>query len=190
MIKINVLSPEDRAANAAFAALNDAIAAFEEERRFKSFSERHPELGKMINCQVCSSRHREHERKCEQRFTYTVDGFEYFVDDENGNKVPDYRTAIRPGERPTVKQQIGRAAFAKKRFHPHPSKIKLQFIERTRLVFARLGFDVDSDKATFEKNLQRARVVAAREIRREREISDREYRRQADQSRRINAGLL
>jgi len=183
MIKINVLSPEQQ-------KLNAVIAAFNTAQYNRPFSQRHPELGKMINCQVCRSRHREHERKCEQRFTYTVNGYEYFRADENGNKVPDYRTCVQPNERPTVRQQVGRAAFAKKRFHPHPSKIKLQFIERTRAVFTRLGFATDSDKETFEKNLQRARVLAARDIRREREFSDREIRRRQDQSRRINAGLL
>jgi len=184
MIRLNLLKPNYR--TPLQKALDDAIATL----RNRSFSQRNPHLGKMINCPVCRSRHREHERKCEQVFTYRIDDYEYFIEDENGNKVPDYRTAVRPGEKPTVKQQVGRAAFAKKRLRPHPSKIKLQFIQRTREVFTRLGFATDSNKATFEKDLQRARIVAAREIRRERELSDREYRRRTDQSRRINRGLI
>jgi hypothetical protein len=184
MIRLNLLKPNYR--TPLQKALDDALA----EIHNRSFSQRNPHLGKMINCPVCSTRHRQHEKKCEQVFTYRIGDYEFFRDDENGNKVPDYRTAVRPGEKPTVKQQVGRAAFAKKRFHPHPSKIKLLFIEKTREVFTRLGFATDSDKATFEKNLQRARIVAAREIRREREFSDREYRRRTDQSRRINRGLI
>lgn len=169
------------------------------------FSKRHPELGKMVNCPVCSTRHRQHERKCEQVFTYRVGDYELFREDEDGNLVPDYRTALRPDEAPTRNQVIGRAAFAKKRFHPHPSKIKLLLIERTRAAFERIGFyllDVKSEKyknltpevqklvlADFQEDLHRARIIAAREIRREREISDREYRRRADQARRINHGF-
>jgi hypothetical protein len=36
--------------------------------RDRSFSGRHPELGRMINCQICGLRHRQNERKCEQKF--------------------------------------------------------------------------------------------------------------------------
>lgn len=159
--------------------------------RNRSFSARHPELGKMVNCRICGTRHRENERKCVQVFTYRVGNYEVFREDENGDLVPAYRTAVQPNEKPTMKQVMGRAAFAKKRFNPHPSKIKLQFIERTRKVFLDLGFDIDEkDKEKFEKNLQRARIVAARQIRKEREFSDREYRRRRDQARRINLGLL
>jgi hypothetical protein len=32
--------------------------------RSRSYSERHPELGKMINCQFCGLRHRQNERRC------------------------------------------------------------------------------------------------------------------------------
>lgn len=170
-----------------------------------SFAKRHPELGKMVNCPVCRTRHRVNERKCEQVFTYRMKDYELMKDNEAGESVPDYRTCIEEGTRPTRNQMMGRAAFAKKRFHPHPSKIKLLLIEKTRAAFDRLGFELVDDKSEefkaltpdekkvkvelFQKNLQRARVVAAREIRRERELSDREYRRRADQARRINRGL-
>lgn len=166
--------------------------------RGRSFSARHPELGKMVNCQVCGHRHRANERKCEQKFTNVAGEFEYFREDENGSLVPDLRTAVRPNEAPTRKQILGQAAFAKKRFHPHPSKIKLLLIERTRVVFEALGFELEKTEnqtpeefsAEFQKNLQRARIVAARQIRKEREFGDREIRRRQDQSRRINRGLI
>jgi hypothetical protein len=90
--------------------------------RGRSFSERRPELGKMIKCQVCGRRHRENERKCEQVFTYRVGDYEYFREDENGKLVPAYRTAISPDEKPTRKQILGAACFAKMRFNPHASK--------------------------------------------------------------------
>lgn len=38
--------------------IKDAIARIREKEKEKSFSGRHPELGKMINCQFCDRRHR------------------------------------------------------------------------------------------------------------------------------------
>jgi hypothetical protein len=180
MIKINVVGDAQKAINAALFEIED-----------RPFSGRHPELGKMVNCRVCGIRHRVNERKCEQVFTYRVGDYELFREDENGELVPDYRTAVRPDKRPTMKQVMGRAAFAKKRFNPHPSRFKLVLIERTRIVFERLGFPLDNkDKEQFQKHLQRARVVATREIKKEQELSDREVRRRQDLSRRMNRGLL
>jgi hypothetical protein len=121
----------------------------------------------------------------------SVGNYEYFREDEKGELVLAYRTAIVPGEKPTTKQVVGQAAFAKKRFNPHHSKIKLLLIERTRIVFQQLRFDInETDKKIFQKNLQRARVVAARQLRREREKCDRAARRRQDYSRRMNKGLL
>lgn len=179
--------------------LQKAIIAATTTIEGRTFSERHPELGKMVNCQVCRRRHRVNERKCEQVFTYTVkdkEGFLYerFREDEKGDVVPDYRTAIEPGTKPTMKQVVGRAGFVKKRFHPHPSKIKLLFIERVRKVFETLGFALEKAESQtpqefqeqFKKDLQRARVVAARQIRKERRASSRAVRIMQDTSRRIN----
>jgi hypothetical protein len=50
------------------AALSDAVANFEKELKRRSFSGRNPELGRMIKCGVCRRRHRESERRCEQKF--------------------------------------------------------------------------------------------------------------------------
>jgi hypothetical protein len=180
--------------------LAKAIAATTKTIEGRSFSERHPELGKMVNCRVCGTRHRANEKKCEQVFTYRVGDYEYFREDEQGLLVPDYRTATRPDEKPTRNQYNGAPRmmnFSMPRYHPHPSKVKLQFIERTRKVFEELGYpleraekeEIKDFQEQFEKNLQRARVLAAREIRKERELSDREIRRRQDQSRRINRGL-
>lgn len=75
--------------------VNDALQAITE----RSFSGRHPELGKMINCKFCGHRHRENERNCKQ----------VFAKDENGNDrtVPQTRKGI-----------YGAAMFAKRRIHP------------------------------------------------------------------------
>lgn len=186
-------------------ALQSAIAEATKAIGARPYSERHPELGKMVNCKVCGTRHRVNERKCEQVFTYRIKDYELLKENEDGKLVPDYRTCVGEGEKPTRNQVMGRLAFAKKRYNPHPSKIKLLLIERTRAVFERIGFyllDVKSEKfkaltpevqklvlGDFQEDLHRSRIIAAREIRKEREFSDREYRRRADQARRINLGF-
>lgn len=182
------------------AELQKAIATATELIEDRTFAARHPELGKMVNCPVCGTRHRMNERKCVQVFTYTAkdkDGLLYqrLKENENGDIVRDYRTCAVEGTRPTRNQLSGSPRahnFGKPRFNPHLSKIKLQFIQRTREVFVQLGYSLEDDPKgeVFQKNLQRARVLAARDIRRERELSDREFRRRQDQSRRINKGLL
>lgn len=47
--------------------LQDAISNFRKTFSERSFSQRHPELGKMINCHVCGTRHRS-AQVCEQKF--------------------------------------------------------------------------------------------------------------------------
>jgi hypothetical protein len=82
--------------------------------RSRSFSGRHPELGKMIKCQVCGRRHRAVE-KCEQKFV------ELYIEEdiETGEKTTVFATALQPGKKPTLKQHIGAAAFKGKRLKPH-----------------------------------------------------------------------
>jgi hypothetical protein len=168
----------------------EQLAAAEAEVKSRPFSARNPELGRMIKCQVCGLRHRS-VQKCEQKFTNRAGDFEYFHEEEIDGEVklvPTLRTAIPHDEKPTRKQIMGAAATHKKRFHPHHSKMKLLFIERTRKVFLALGFNADCDKETFDKNLQRARVVAARQIRKERRQSSRRVRLEQRASRRANRG--
>lgn len=73
--------------------------------RERSFSGRHPELGKMINCQFCGLRHRENERKCEQKFVIEL-------------TPPEGLTHL------TARQVFGAARFNKTRRRPRnkPSK--------------------------------------------------------------------
>lgn len=112
-----VASPEAQAA--ADKALGDI--------RDRSFSGRNPELGKMINCQVCDRRHRA-VIKCKQVFK------QLWVDEdvETGELTIQYATVPLPGQNPGPKAIIGAAFFAKKRKNPHPSRRKLQYIRLVR----------------------------------------------------------
>jgi hypothetical protein len=107
----------------AIAAADAALAAIAD----RSFSGRHPELGRMIKCQVCRSRHRS-SQKCEQKFK------QLWIDEdiETGELSIQYAIVPLPGQNGTPKSIVGAAYFAKKRKNPHPSRRKLQFIELVR----------------------------------------------------------
>jgi len=167
--------------------LQKAIDATRNKLEDRSFSGRHPELGKMFKCQVCQKRHRAHI-VCTQKFTHSIGDYEYFREDEKGELVPAYRTCIDPETKPTIKQIMGAAQFKGKRRVPHMSRMKMIFVERTRKVFEKLGFVVDAKDKEFDNHLQQARAIAAREIRKESRRASRAVRRQQDKSRRINRG--
>ncbi len=116
---VEEFKPSSEAVAAAEAAISDI--------RSRSFSARHPELGKMVNCQVCCSRHRS-SQKCEQKFK------QLWIDEdvETGELSIQYATVPLPGQKGTPKSIVGAAYFAKKRKNPHPSRRKLQFIELVR----------------------------------------------------------
>lgn len=144
----------------------------------RSFSGRHPELGKMIKCLVCGLRHRS-AIKCVQRFK------ELHIEEdlETGEKTTVYATAAQN----TRKGVLGAAAFAKKRFHPHLSRKKLLFVERVRQLFGEGTFDPESPE--YQKALEHARKLALRQLRREARQLAKQYRSQQHLSRRINRGL-
>lgn len=134
---------------------------------------------------------------CVQKFTDVFKGkdgrkyHQYHEEEKDGETIVtlEHRTATPYGEKPTMKQIVGAAQFNKKRFHPHPSKIKLLFIERVRRVFERLGFELENEnKEQFQKDLHRSRIVAARELRKERRAASRRVRLEQRASRRINRG--
>ncbi len=83
--------------------LQRAVDAFQKEFRSRSFSGRHQELGKMLNCLVCDQRHR--EPRCKQNF---VEGF--------GPVNPKFRHGL----------------GTKWRINPHFSKHRLQLVQATR----------------------------------------------------------
>lgn len=178
----------------------EAKAFAEKALRARSFSERNRTLGKMINCQVCGQRHRENEKpngqpgKCEQTFTYTTkdeDGkpIEYFREDpKTGTLVPYLRTAVDPELQPTIRQQVGAAAFAKRRHNPHIGGWKGQLVELTRKIFADMGFkETEGEQA--QKNMAIARKAALRQMLNERRVKRIAKRNQSKLSRRINWGL-
>lgn len=171
------------------AAIDSAVLAV----RNRTYAGRNAHLGKMIKCQVCGLRHRQFERKCAQVFTNRVDhdNYELLKENESGELVPDYRTAAKEGERPTIKQIVGAAAFNKKRFHPHYSKKKLLFIQRTREVYDQLKSFINllGTPAATRSKLETARIIASRQLREERRLRTRATNRQRDKARRINRGM-
>lgn len=61
MIKINVQSEE-------ILKLNQAVVDAVNKIRSRSYTARHPELGRMVNCPVCQTRHYS-SKVCEQRYS-------------------------------------------------------------------------------------------------------------------------
>jgi hypothetical protein len=151
-------------------AVAAAIAKFEEERLFKSFSERNPQLGKMIKCAICRERHRKY-LICVQVFALS-----HIEEDlETGDKTSVYRTA--PGR--------GRTQFKGKRLKPHLSKPKLLFINRVRQL---LDYDEDTDLESplFQSALKLARKKAGRQLRKEARFKRSQRNARRAKARRIN----
>jgi len=185
----------------------EAAEAAKKKIRSRSFSARNPHLGKMIKCQVCGLRHRAapkrsgedgpivYETSCMQKFTNVKGEFEYFREDPGtGTLVPDLRTAIDPQVQPTPRQIMGAAAFAKRRHNPHLNALNLQLVERTRKVFAEMGFTItESKNPEIQKqahlNMAIARKEALRQIINSRRGLRARTRDQSKLSRRINWGL-
>lgn len=86
--------------------LQKQIDAFREDVKQRSFSGRHPELGKMVKCQICKTRHRS-SQICIQTFA------------KDKNKVE--RVAQGPGH-------------TRARINNHWSKKRLQIIDLTRQI--------------------------------------------------------
>ena len=130
----------------------DAVNATLEDITGRSFSGRHPELGKMIKCQVCRLRHRE-SIKCQQRFV------ELYIEEdlETSEKKIIYATAMQePGtvlphqhsiHQPTIKQIVGAQNFKGRRSKPHPNKRNLQFVEQVRILLPNEFDENDMTKA-------------------------------------------
>lgn len=62
-----------------------AVAGALQAIKDRSFSGRHPELGKMINCHVCHDRHRQNERNC-QIVYHKIDGVEQIAGETKSTK--------------------------------------------------------------------------------------------------------
>lgn len=167
MIKINILDINKQ-------RLNKAVFEALEAIRNRSFSGRNPQLGKMINCHVCSTRHRSYPA-CIIKY---AKGSRYDMLPESEKK----EMVIEPT---TIKQLVGARQFARKREHPHPSKRGLQLVQRVQKLFP-FNEPYLSDP---KECMKESRKQAIRELKAEHRLVRRAIRRQTQISRRINAGL-
>ena len=181
MIRINLLTPEQ-------AKLLAATAKFYQSQRSRPFSERHPELGKMINCVVCDRRHRS-SVKCEPMYAV-------------GQYDPEKKVLIAPKTRKGI---VGAAAFAKKRIRPHRNAITLQVLERANRLFdaavlragkdlppviERIEYTPPEHMPSWQPDMARYTRQAFQEIREKREVRRRIKRQQQQVARGINFGLV
>jgi hypothetical protein len=118
MIKINVFNQADFDAQ----VVKRAVDAYFAEREVKSFSERHPELGKMVNCPVCLERHRS-ARVCVPTYAVVPD-----ETDEQGQPVFYLASQY------TRKGVYGAKNF-KGRILKHRNAWGLQVLERATILF-------------------------------------------------------
>jgi hypothetical protein len=151
MIKINVLSPMNKNVAAALAAI-----------RARPYSGRNPQLGKMINCDLCGNRHRQ-VRLFAARTATKTDGTEIVIEQSSsvckatyapqrlveGAKVSNrysVKIAGLQGDKvvegePMMASQLklkgifGAAMVAKKRIKPHLSKWKRQLVQLTQQLY-------------------------------------------------------
>jgi len=172
--------PEDKPVFVVSPEAQKAADAATAEIRGKSFSGRHPELGKMIKCLVCVLRHRD-SQKCEQRFK------ELWIDEdiETGERTTVYATVPLHNQKPTIKAIVGAKQFAGKRKFRRPNPNMLQVVELTRELFPTLAGAYDKE----EDQMLAARAIAI-------QLFKKGYRRKADRktrqqkvSRGINRGL-
>lgn len=163
MIRINMLSVERQALNAAIAKTWAAL-------RNRSFSGRNPQLGRMIKCQICGRRHRENwevggvKYMCVQQFAKPR---YMFTTTEAGEIIPvpmDQRPEMTANYRqiqPTQKGIMGAAAFAKKRRKPHYGRNDLLLVQRTIELYPEHAVYLsDPLEAMREARLQAQREIA------------------------------
>lgn len=152
--------------------LNEVVDSFLDDFSSRSFSGRHPELGKMVNCAVCFRRHRSNI-VCKQTFIIEL-------------KPPEGLTNL------TRFQQVGRQPFKGKRINPHYSKKRLQLVQRTiELYPLHEGLYASTETERVEVvTMHMARREAREDL--EKERNDRRAKLQIVQhrSRRVNKGLL
>jgi hypothetical protein len=165
--------------------LRDTIARARAEMKARPYSGRNPQYGKMINCGICGRRHRQLQVvKAHPAFggTQTFTCVQVFHKGREGSATEGVELIA---SQKTLKGIFGAQAFAKKRLHPHPSKRKLQLVERTQKLF----YENEPYFTDAKLNMQESRDMAQRELKGERRKARRPLRRTQDVSRRINAGL-
>jgi hypothetical protein len=104
-------------------ARNNSVEQALQQIRDRSFAGRNPELGRMIKCQICQTRHRQFERVCKQKFVKRGE-LEMIA-----GQTPETETVV---EARKIRVILGAAVFNKKRLKPHPNKRQLQFVDLVR----------------------------------------------------------
>jgi hypothetical protein len=140
-------------------AVADAVAKFREDFTHRSFSARHPELGKMQNCAICQLRHRS-SQICQQNI-------------------------LAPAAQ-TRKGILGATMFAKKRLKPHHSHRLLQLVQLTQDLFPKYHPNQIQDP---EKAMKAARGEALQTLRRRYHGFRKGLLARQHTSRQINRGL-
>ena len=155
MIKINVQNTETLGLNKQIA---DAISAI----RAKSYTDRNPHLGKMINCVACGHRHYS-SRVCKLRYAthdqhgdpYFEDGSPLVIDPQNADNPIALRNAI-----------YGAAPFRRKRLRPHLNQKTLLILHRASEAFnAELesfelfGYPVNTQQPDITKHIRAAQIA-------------------------------
>jgi hypothetical protein len=137
----------------------EAIAKLREDIADRSFSGRHPELGKMVNCKICGLRHR--------------------------SSIVCKEIVVIPTAQ-TRKGVYGSAAFAKKRIKPHHSHGLLQLVQLTQDLFWKYypGQITDPEKA-----MRVARGEARNTLLRKNQQRSQKLEQMKKTSRHINRGL-
>ena len=145
-----------------------AVAKFEEQQRLKSFSERHPDLGKMIDCRLCGRRHREGDPLAKESRAH---GEQKFGDVE----IPSRSVT-----------------FKKQRINPHHNDKVRRFVRLTKKIFDEdIAPYFHAETPEEQENLVRRAQRRAAHILRKFWIKPRIARKHTqDVSRRVNRGLL
>jgi hypothetical protein len=179
----------------------------------RTFSERNPQLGKMLKCPICGRRHRTVEIlrthgakdgikkatkivggvKCVQQFKYlhTIEDLETGEKTDIVATVPlpeqvDRGLRAQPPKKQFVKAILGAAQFKGKRKHLHLNHDKLMFVKLVRDFF--VG-DTDENSEGYKARITKARRLAFRDMRKNARNLRKKLNRISDASRRINRGF-
>lgn len=151
-------------------AVEAAAAKFKAAFTERSFSGRHEELGKMINCPRCGMRHREGDPLFKNS---TAHGEQFGA----ATEVPSLGS-------------VPRSNFSKPRFNPHHGAKQIQFAKLSEKIYEediKPFFKPDEEHP--DNLIRRAQRIAAKFLRRLWIKPRIAYKHMQDHSRRINMGL-
>lgn len=177
MIRINVLG-----------TLQTDVAQALKDFRARSFSERNPQLGKMINCNHPScTQHRHRASVKHEDLVYSTP--HYDLDEETGlqKSEDEKRILIAPATRNGI---VGAARFANQRFRPHRHPRTLEVAQRTDDMFAEdVKFAESLPFPNFQPDITACVRAAIKAVNDRLKLKRKRARLQTQLSRRINAGL-